>query len=29
MERLHRFPQWRRAEKDLERALRRRAVVAD
>jgi hypothetical protein len=28
-ERLHRFPDWRRAEKDLERALRRRRVLAD
>lgn len=29
MERLHRFREWKRAEKDLERALRRRVRAAD
>lgn len=28
-DRLHRFPDWKRAEKDLERALRRRVSAAD
>jgi hypothetical protein len=29
MVRLHRFPEWKRAEADLERALRRRVTAAD
>jgi hypothetical protein len=29
IERLHRFPQWQDAERDLERALRRRRAAAD